>query len=169
VIKSIRVNLTSLLLAMIAIGILFGIVSQSRREAEIERVLAAYRNPAAEAVIDALESPLAVDWPDGTPLEVVLKRIRTKTTGMPKLKTGVPIYVDPNGLQEAGQTPTSRLRAQPPDATLLLRVKLERAFGPLGLACETREGFLMITAKESLDEPVGESRDPYVIYRDVLK
>jgi hypothetical protein len=165
----IRVNLTTLLLLILALGVLFGIVAQYRREAEIKRKLASYRNPITEGIIDALESPLAVDWPNGTPLDTVLKMLRTKTTGLPKLKTGMPIYIDPNGLQEAAQTPTSPVKGQPPDGSMSLGVKLRRALDSLDLAFDVKDGFLMITSKQSLDEPIGASRDPYVIYHDVLK
>jgi hypothetical protein len=80
----------------------------------------------------------------------------------------MPIYVDPNGLQEAEVTPTAPVKAQAPDATLPLKIKLQRALDPLGLAFKAQDGFLMITSKASLDKPVGDARDPYEIYRDVL-
>ena len=32
-----------------------------------------------------------------------------------------------------------------------------------------KDGFLMITSKESFDAPVGDDADPYLRYRDVLR
>jgi hypothetical protein len=164
----VRMRLTTLLLLVLVLGLMTGLLIQWRREIEIRRRLATYRNPAQEALINVLESPIALDWPDGTSLGELLKLVRVKTTGLPKLKTGMPIYIDPNGLQEAEKTPDSPVGGQPPDSTLSLSQKLQHALDPLGLKCMLRSGFLMIDAKQSADEPILDPKDPYLLYRDIL-
>ena len=45
-------------------------------------------------------------FPNETPLEDVIKYVRTSTTS-PAFPDGIPIYVDPLGLQEAEKTTAS--------------------------------------------------------------
>jgi hypothetical protein len=39
----------------------------------------------------------------------------------------------------------------------------------MGLAYVVKDGFLMITSKESLDTATGDATNPYLTYRDVLR
>jgi hypothetical protein len=99
---------------------------------------------------------------DGAPLEEVLRliKIRTRTAGLPN---GIPIYVDPAGLTEAGVTLTAPVKAIPPDAPLEL--SLRRILTPLGLGYSIEEGLLSITFEEAVDRPV---EDPFLRFRDLL-
>ena len=56
-------------------------------------------------IMAALERPVPMRFPDETPLEDILKYVQTVTTG-PDGK-GIPIYVDPIGLQEADKNMNS--------------------------------------------------------------
>jgi hypothetical protein len=163
-----RLRLGTLLLLALAAGLGLGLVVQQRRVARLRAVLAPYRDPRQEAMLDALEAPVPLSWPDDTPLDEVLKQLKARTTGLPGLPAGFPIYVDPLGLQEAEQTLSVQVKALPPGGPLPLAESLRRVLEPLGLAFEARDGFLMITSRESVQEPVT-GQDPYLQYRDDLR
>ena len=84
-----------------------------------------------------------------TPLEDVLKYIKSATQG--PNDTGIPIYVDPVGLQEAEKTMTSPvtldLEGVPLKTTLRLLLK------QLGLTYTVKDGLLTITSESSEDQP----------------
>lgn len=131
--------------------------------------LALYRDPTTEGIIETLDRPLALTYADGATLEEVLKETKLHTTGMPKLKSGIPIYVDPIGLQEAEKSMTSTVRRPLSADTLPLGDHLRSALDSLGLGYVVKDGFLMITSKESLDAETGDATNPYLLYRDVLR
>ena len=70
-------------------------------------------------------------------------------------------------VREAGEDAT-KLSALASDA-LTLGEHLRRVLQPLGLDYQVKDGFLMITSKESIDAPVGTDADLYLRYRDVLR
>ena len=56
-----------------------------------------------------------MNWPDGTPLGDVIKRIRIGTFGrITSFPKGVPIYFDPDALRAAGKSMDSPVPALPP-------------------------------------------------------
>ena len=86
--------------------------------------------------------------PNETPLDDVLKYIKQATT-TPTF-SGIPIYVDPIGLQEAERSLNSTvqidLEGVPLKTTLRLILK------QLGLAYTVKDGFMMITSEDSEDQ-----------------
>ena len=114
-----------------------------------------------------MNRPLALTYPDDASLEQLLKDIKFHSTGQPKLPAGIPIYVDPIGLSEADKTMTSTVKRPPPDQNLTLREHLRRVLKTLGLDFTIRDGFLMITSQEALDERSDD--DPYLGFSDVLR
>ena len=60
------------------------------------------KDPKSLAILAKLEQPVAMSFPNDTPLEDVLKYIKQATTG--PNDSGIPIYVDPLGFQETGKT-----------------------------------------------------------------
>ena len=88
-------------------------------------------------------------FPNETPLEDVLKYIKSYTQGTND--SGIPIYVDPVGLQEAEKTITSPvqldLEGVPLKTTLRLLLK------QLGLTYTVKDGMLTITSESSDDQP----------------
>ena len=163
-----RFRLRTLLLLIIILALIFGLFVQNRREIQLQSTLAMYRNPKTEAIYDALDKPLATTYPDLATLENVLKEVKARTMGKLKLMSGIPIYVDPVGLQEAGQSMTSRVERPLSRDDITLGEQLRHVLEPLGLGYEVKDGFLMISSKESLDTPTGVHMDPYLQYRDVL-
>jgi hypothetical protein len=155
-----------MLLLVLVLSLLLSLLILKESETRLRADLARYRNPASEAIADLIDRPLALAYPDGASLAQFLKGIRLRSTGQPRLATGIPIYVDPIGLSETEQTMASVVKKPPADRTLTLREHLTRVLKPLGLGFVIKDGFLMITSEESLDEEID---DPYLGFRDVLQ
>ena len=106
------------------------------------------RDPKTKQILEKLDQPVAMSFPNETPLEDVLKYVKQATQGAND--SGIPIYVDPLGLQEADKTMTSPvsldLEGVPLKTTLRLMLK------QLGLTYTVKDGFLMITSQESEDQ-----------------
>ncbi len=107
-------------------------------------------------ILEALDQPIPMRFPNETPLDDVLKYIKQATT-TPNYP-GIPIYIDPLGLQEAERSLNSTvpmdLEGVPLKATLRLCLK------QLGLVFRVQDGYLRITSEdEMLIEPRGSLRD----------
>jgi hypothetical protein len=106
------------------------------------------RDAKTKQILEKLDQPVPMPYANDTPLEDVLKYIKQATQG--PNDSGIPIYVDPLGLQEADKTMTSTvnidLEGVPLKTTLRLLLK------QLGLTFTVKDGFLMITSQESEDQ-----------------
>jgi hypothetical protein len=163
--------LSTFVLLVPVIGLLIGLYAQRLREAQLQDAIAVYRNYRAEAMFDALDRPIALNYADGTSLADFLKEMKRATAALklPKPWAGIPIYVDPIGLHEAERSMNATVR-RPPSADMLpLGKHLQHILEPLGLGYEVKGGFLMITSKEAIDAPIDREVDPYLQYRDVLR
>ncbi len=107
------------------------------------------RDPKTKSILAKLDEPISMTFANETPLEDVLKYIKSATQG--PNDTGIPIYVDPVGLQEAEKTMTSPvtldLEGVPLKTTLRLLLK------QLGLTYTVKDGLLTITSESSEDQP----------------
>jgi Domain of unknown function (DUF4139)/N-terminal domain of unknown function (DUF4140) len=94
-----------------------------------------------------------MQFPNETPLEDVIKYIRscTKSATYPE---GIPIYVDPIGLQEAEKAMTSPVTFDVKQVAL--RTSLPLILKQLALGYQVKGGLLTITSQESLDEAGGD-------------
>ncbi|MGC8642033.1 MAG: RNA polymerase sigma factor [Isosphaeraceae bacterium] len=108
----------------------------------------------SQAIIARLEQPVAMSFPNETPLEDILKYIKQATQG-PK-DSGIPIYVDPLGLQEADKTLTSPVSLDLEHVPL--RRTLQLALSQLGLIYFVDDGILVITSEQSEDKGLPPSR-----------
>jgi hypothetical protein len=97
------------------------------------------------AILAKLEEPVAMSFPNETPLEDVLKYIKQATTG--SNFPGIPIYVDPLGLQEAERSMTSTVSIDLEGVPL--RRTLQLLLGQLGLVYFVDDGILCITSQDS--------------------
>jgi len=97
------------------------------------------------AVLAKLEETVSMSFPNETPLEDVLKYIKQATQG--SNDAGIPIYVDPLGLQEADRTLTSPIQLDLEHVPL--RRTLQLLLGQLGLVYFVDDGILCITSQES--------------------
>ena len=112
----------------------------SRRDPDAERQ--------TEAILDTLDRPVSVQFPDDTPLHLFLKYVKeqTRSTSLPK---GIPIYIDPVGLQEAEKTMDSPVTIDLESIPLRACVRL--ALKQLGLEYRVRDGVMVIGAANSED------------------
>ena len=99
------------------------------------------------AVLAKLNDPIPLHFKK-TPLEEVLKFIKKATQG--PNDSGLPIHIDPVGLQETEKTMNSLVSVDSKEKEPL-RESLTRLLKSLGLAYEVKNGLLMITSLESLD------------------
>lgn len=103
-----------------------------------------------QRIIEVLEKPLDMPFPNETPLDEVLRYIRDATRAPDGSE--IPIYVEPVGLQEAEKTMTSpvsiNLKGVPLKATLSLLLD------QLGLEYRLVGGVLRITSQTADEKPV---------------
>jgi hypothetical protein len=108
-------------------------------------------------VHNALERPVPMRFPRDTPLEDVLHYVRAATRAADG--TGIPIYVDPIGLQEVERSMSSTVQIDVEGVAL--RTSLRLCLDQLFLTYRIRDGLILITSKESSVTPVYE--DPFLI------
>jgi len=106
----------------------------------------------AQTIRKKLDQPTRFHFPKETPLDEVLKYVRsaTRDTNFP----GIPIYVDPIGLQTAERSLNSTVQIDI-DA-IPVRDGLRLCLKQLGLGFSVRDGFMMITDEDSAAIPVYE-------------
>jgi hypothetical protein len=101
----------------------------------------------SRAVLSILGRPVRLRSAGAMTLASLLKGARAATAA--PATTGVPIYVDPTGLSEAGAgDETTVFVVSDP---LPLKDHLERSLKPLGLGYFVRDGVLMITSAKSVE------------------
>ncbi len=92
-------------------------------------------------ILAKLDEPISMSFNEETPLEDILKYIKQATTTA--TYPGIPIYVDPIGLQEADKTLTSTVRNLDLDG-VPLRVTLGLLLKQLDLEYVVQDGLLKI-------------------------
>jgi hypothetical protein len=103
----------------------------------------------AAAIWFNLQKPVSMPFADETPLEDVIKYIRSATVS-DELPQGIPIYIDPAGLQEADKTMLSPITLNLEGLPLALTLRL--ALKQLDLVYQVLpEGLLYITYIHSHD------------------
>jgi hypothetical protein len=101
-------------------------------------------------LVAELEKPVDMSFSNPTPLEDVIKYIRTATSG-PAFPGGVPIYIDPVGLLEAEKTMTSTVSIEL--SQFPLRTTLRLLLDQLGLKYTVKDGLIKVTSTNSDDQP----------------
>lgn len=96
----------------------------------------------------ALDSPITVSFLTPTALDDVIRFIK-KSTQSAELPDGIPIYIDPAGLQEAEQTGQSSITLTLQDVPL--RTALKRLLRQLDLSYQLHDGLVTITHIESVN------------------
>ncbi len=108
------------------------------------------KNPKSKQIHKALDEPISMSFNAETPLDDVLKYIKQATTT--KTYSGIPIYVDPQGLEEAlgnlavGTVKGIELEGIPLKTTLRLMLK------QLDLAYCVHDGLLFISSPRGVFE-----------------
>jgi RNA polymerase sigma factor (sigma-70 family) len=101
-----------------------------------------------EALDRLLDQPLAIDHPNKSTLEKFLKYLKEATTKPGSGNSGIPIYVDPVGIDEVGVRITSPIDVVAMEGAPL-RQNIRRALLPLGLGFRTKNGLLMISSRDA--------------------
>ncbi len=89
-----------------------------------------------------------MSFADKTPLDDVLKYIKAATTS--PTYTGIPIYVEQKGLQDAKVTMASTVEIN--QEGMPLRTSLYQVLKPLGLSYVVKDGFLMVDSRANVTE-----------------
>jgi hypothetical protein len=103
------------------------------------------KDPKSQMILAKLEEPISMSFTEDTPLEDVLKYVKQATT-TPKY-AGIPIYVDPLGLQEAEKSMTSTVRNMDLEGVPLRRT-LQLVLKQIDLVYFVEDGLLYITASD---------------------
>ncbi len=108
------------------------------------------RDARSQAILAKLDQPVSMPFGNETPLEDVIKYVKSSTTdaAMPQ---GIPIYVDPVGLQEAEKTMASPITLNLDGVPLKKSLKL--LLKQLDLTYTVKDGLLTITSTASKDQP----------------
>ncbi len=106
------------------------------------------QDPRSMKIIAKLEEPISMSFANETPLDDVLKYIKQATTT--STFSGIPIYVDPTGLQEAERSLNSTVQMDLEG--IPLRRTLQLLLAQLELAYYVEDGILHITSQDSADQ-----------------
>jgi hypothetical protein len=105
------------------------------------------------ATSETLEKPLPMSFASPTPLQDVLKYIKSATAA-PNRKA-LPIYVDPKGLEQTGETLSSPVSIDVDG--IPLKTSLRLVLKQLGLAYCVRDGVVIISSVEGIREELAEA------------
>ncbi|MGP0065684.1 MAG: hypothetical protein ACLQGP_19030 [Isosphaeraceae bacterium] len=148
----IRLGTVLLLVLILMLGSV--LIERQRREARLREALAAYRNRSQRQIASILGTRwYGIDWSEGTTLEYAIELIKSRTAT--SWSKGIPIFVDVDALRRAGKTLKSPVKALPPDTEgkWTFRQKLRSVLEPMGLAFEVKDGAIMITTPEAIENP----------------
>jgi RNA polymerase sigma factor (sigma-70 family) len=106
-------------------------------------------HPGSRAIQASLDKEVEMAFQEETPLQDVVQFLQ-QATASETLPDGIPIYVDPVGLQEAEKTPQSPIQMYLKGVPL--RRTLYLALRQLGLAYAVKDGVLYISTPDCLDE-----------------
>jgi hypothetical protein len=106
----------------------------------------------SKRVFAELAKPVSMPFANETPLDDVLKYLKTATTN-PAFPEGLQIYLDPVGLQEAECKPTSPVSINVEQVPL--RTSLRLLLEQLHLDYRVKDGVIMIRSQQSIDEAEG--------------
>ncbi len=103
------------------------------------------RDEPTRKVYQKLEEPITIQYPSETPLDEVLKYIKSATSEANY--AGIQYYLDPVGLQEADRTETSPVKIDLENIPLKTALKL--ILDQVGLVYTVKDGILKIDNKDS--------------------
>ncbi len=121
-----------------------------KRIQKYESVSLDNRDAKTQSIYAKLGQPVSMPFANETPLEDVIKYVKSATVSQ-ELPEGIPIYVDPAGLQEADKTMQSPVTLNLEGVTLKQSLKL--LLKQLDLAYTVKDGLMTITYIASKDQP----------------
>lgn len=150
---SLRAQQPSAVIAPALVGGAFGGGKPGPSESEppIGYVQARRMSPEATRVWLKLQEKIPMPFPKQTSLEDLVKHIQSSTADKETMPDGIPVYVDPVGLQDADKTMADTITINLKGIPLATTLKL--ALAQLSLAYRINpDGFLTITSTAS-EEP----------------
>ena len=147
------------LFAIVLLGCIFTL--QQRKVERLRAALTVYKNGSHDRVVARLHNWAPnLDWPDQASLGEVIEQIKLSTQReYPRFPLGVPVTIDPVGLEEAGRSLSSPVHRPPTDQELSLGRTLQTVLEPLGLAFQVKDATVVITSKRMVDEPFEDKSD----------
>ena len=118
---------------------------------------AADASPKTKVVLAKLDEPIPMSFAEPLSLDDVLTYIKQATV-TPDFD-GIPVHVDPLGLQEAGQSLTSTMSIDLDGVPLKTTLKL--MLKQLGLAYTVKDGLLIIGSAEGIRKPKGRADETH--------
>lgn len=109
-------------------------------------------------ILEALDEPISMSFANETPLDDVLKYIKQATTT--PTYAGIPIYVEPIGLQEAQHSLNSTVQLDLDG--IPLKTTLRLCLKQLGLDYAVKDGYLLITSEDFISSDL-DFEDPFLI------
>ena len=114
-------------------------------------------DPRSEVIRKKLDEPISMSFANPTPLEDLLKYLKQATTT--PTYAGIPMYVDPKGLEETNTTITSTIAIDLEG--IPLKTTLRLALKQLGLAYCVRDGVLIISSVQGINDELAEERSEH--------
>jgi hypothetical protein len=145
------IRLSTLILLTLVAGLSIALYVQHEREKQLVSALRFARHFNEEALTSALDKPftMAVPPTGRTTLVGLLRYVRTESiTGY--LWNGAPIFVDPDGLKEVGQTQNALIVV--PTTGASIKTVLTTELGKLKLGYVVKDGILTITSRDAIDK-----------------
>jgi hypothetical protein len=115
--------------------------------------------PANARILEALDQPVPMHFPDETPLADLLDYIKQATST--PTHPGIPIYVDPIGLQEAERSMSSTVQIDLEGVPL--RETLRLCLKELGLVYEVEHDYLRIFSEDGYEDRSPGPDDPDLV------
>jgi hypothetical protein len=134
------------------LGVLLILIAQVEPATKLP--LTADVTPRTKANLARLEEPITMDFLKGMPLDDVLKYIQRIARKGPN-DPGIPIYVDPLGLQRAGRSLNSTVTII--EKSRPLKDSLARALTPLGMAYIVKDDVLVISDPRGVERERNEA------------
>lgn len=151
-----RIRLSTLLLLTIIVALGIALVIQQQRERRLRAELRWARDSSTQAILEALEEPET--WPPSpnvpVTLESLLMFLKFRSGAKPPRGLywhGIPIYVDPTGLKEAGARMNSGITTGPVVQTTPKAI-LNESLQQIGLDYVVENGLLTITSKKYAEQ-----------------
>jgi hypothetical protein len=116
--------------------------------------------PANARILELMKQRIPMRFPTKTPLDALLIHVKEATLALDG--KGIPIFVDPIGLQEAEKSMTSTVIFDVEDVPL--QTSLHICLQQLGLAYRVKDGFLQISCDSEWEsELLPSAENPFVI------
>ena len=109
------------------------------------------KNPGTQAVLKKLDEPVAVNFPEGTSFEDVIKFYRSATQG--SNDSGIPIYLDPEAIAEI-EAPNQTVKIDLDG--IALKTTLRLILKQVGLAYCVKDGMIFVSTPEGVVDELRE-------------